>query len=109
MNLPATTIILLVLLLPLAQCARYTQKLNKWTFKIENNSKEYSSNSPSCLAWDLIDNKIVSNDPYFRDNFLQFYQYETKDAYYKTTFNISSNLINSQKQYLIFEGLDTHA
>jgi beta-mannosidase len=107
MNL--STGLIFTLLLQLILAARYTQPLTKWTFKIESNPKEYPSITPSSLAWDLIDNKIVSNDPYFRDNFLQFYDYESKDAYYKTTFNVSATLINSQHQYLVFEGLDTHA
>lgn len=75
MSMNLSTVLVLVVLLQLAVGVRYSQTLNKWTFKIEGNPKEYSSITPSSLAWDLIDNKIVSNDPYFRDNFLQFYDY----------------------------------
>jgi beta-mannosidase len=52
---------------------------------------------------------MISSDPYYRDNFLKFYDYETKDASYQTTFDISSNLLNYKYQFLVFEGLDTHA
>jgi hypothetical protein len=69
------TAFIFIYLLQLTFATRYTQSLTKWTFKIENNSKEYAATIPSSLAWDLIDNKIISNDPYFRDNFLQFYEY----------------------------------
>jgi len=52
---------------------------------------------------------LISSNPYYRDNFLKFYDYETKDASYQTIFNFSSTLLNYKYQYLVFEGLDTHA
>lgn len=76
---------------------------------MEGATRDYPATIPSSLAWDLIDNKLVSSDPYYRDNFLQFYQYETKDASYRTTFNLTAATIASKHQYLVFEGLDTHA
>lgn len=99
----------LFLLLQITSSARYTQSLSQWTFRVENTSRDYPAVVPSSLAWDLIDNKLISNDPYYRDNFLQFYAYETKDAIYRTSFNLTAPQIASQHQFLIFEGLDTHA
>ena len=102
-------ILILLAIVAMSEQARYNQSLTQWTFRIEGGSKDYPASIPSSLAWDLIDNKIVSSDPYYRDNFLQFYQYETKDASYKTTFNIAPSILSSKHQFLIFEGLDTHA
>lgn len=46
----------------------------------------YKASVPSTLADDLMDNGIVSKNPYYRDNFLQFYKYETKSVTYTTSF-----------------------
>lgn len=102
-------VIILLILLAITHQTRYSQSLTLWTFRYEGSAREYPTTIPSSLAWDLIDNKIVSSDPYYRDNFLQFYQYETKDATYRTSFTINSNILASKHQYLVFEGLDTHA
>jgi beta-mannosidase len=90
------------------QADRYTSSIKKWTFTIENDTRQYSADIPSTLSLDLIDNGVIS-DPYYRDNFLQYYNYETKDVSYKTQFNVPSTVLSSNHQYLIFEGLDTHA
>lgn len=95
-------ILILLALVALTYQARYNQSLTQWTFRIEGGSKDYPASIPSSLAWDLIDNKLVSSDPYYRDNFLQFYQYETKDASYKTSFNIAPTILNSKHQFLVF-------
>jgi hypothetical protein len=67
--------LLLLLLIALTQQARFSQSLTQWTFRFEGASRDYPATIPSSLAWDLIDNKLISSDPYYRDNFLQFYQY----------------------------------
>lgn len=51
---------------------------------------------------------LVSQDPYFRDNFLQFYKYETKNVQYSTTFSAPSSSQGQAVSQLVFEGLDTH-
>lgn len=98
-----------LLLIALTQQARFSQSLTQWTFRLEGATREYPATIPSSLALDLIENKLVSSDPYYRDNFLQFYQFETKDASYRTAFNISAAVLASKHQLLVFEGLDTHA
>jgi len=67
-------VILLVCLVALALC-RIKNSLTNWNFTYEKAKGWYPARIPSSLAWDLIDNKLVSNDPYFRDNFLQFYDF----------------------------------
>ncbi len=68
-------IVILFALAALSFQARYSQTLKQWTFKYEGGAREYPATIPSSLAWDLIDNKVISSDPYYRDNFLQFYDY----------------------------------
>ena len=52
---------------------------------------------------------MTSPNPYFRNNFLEYYYYETKDVVYRTTFNVSKSFLASGfKRYLRFQGLDTH-
>ncbi len=53
-------------------------------------------------------NNIVSSDPYFRDNFLQFYKYETKNVNYSTKFSVPAAYTGQVVNQLVFEGLDTH-
>lgn len=95
-------IILLSVLLLLTSTTPYIAFLNNWTFSIENDTRQYKGNVPSTLADDLIANGLVSSDPYYRDNFLKFYDYETKDASYQTTFNVSSTPLYYKYQYLVF-------
>jgi beta-mannosidase len=102
-------VLLLLVLLAATQQTRFSQSLTQWTFRYEGAARDYPAIIPSSLAWDLIDNKLVSSDPYYRDNFLQFYQFETKDATYRTSFSIAPTILASKHQYLVFEGLDTHA
>jgi beta-mannosidase len=101
-------VIILLVLVAFTQ-TRFSQSLTQWSFRYEGSIRDYPATIPSSLAWDLIDNKVVSSDPYYRDNFLQFYQYETKDASYRTSFSIAANILASKHQFLVFEGLDTHA
>ena len=73
----------LLLFLAIIQSAksRYTDTLTKWSFSIDNSSFKYPATIPSSLSLDLVDNGHI-NKPYYRDNFLAFYGYETKDATY---------------------------
>lgn len=57
---------------------------------------------------DLLDNKLMP-DPYQRDNLLQFYQFEYDEWEYKTTFDVSADILGKQVVELVCEGLDTHA
>ena len=86
-------ILLLCSLLLIASTTRYNFSLTTWSFKIEDDPKEYKASIPSTLSLDLIDNGVISADPYYRDNFLSYYKYETKDASYYTNFFISKELL----------------
>lgn len=95
-------ILIIFLFINLSASTKFKQSLTQWTFRYEGASRDYPTTIPSTLSWDLIDSKVVSSDPYYRDNFLQFYEYETKDASYKTSFSVPSSILNSKHQYLIF-------
>ena len=81
---------------------RYASSLTAWTFTIQDNPQSYPATIPSTLSLDLIDNNLINSNPYYRDNFLNFYKYETKDASYQTNFSIPSVLLSSTHQILIF-------
>lgn len=66
-------LLIFIILLAATHQTRFSQSLTQWTFRYEGGTKDYPATIPSSLAWDLIDNKLVSSDPYYRDNFLQFY------------------------------------
>lgn len=56
---------------------------------------------------DLLDNKVVQ-DPYYRDNLLEFYQFEKEDWTYMTTFDVDPTLPEKHVVEMVCEGLDTH-
>ena len=81
---------------------KYTRNITSWTFSVDGNSTRYTATIPSSLSLDLVENKVIT-DPYYRDNFLKYYDYETKGAtYYSETFTLDSSLLISQRQIIIF-------
>lgn len=68
------TVLLCLAILATVQTKRYNASLKEWSFTIENETQQYSANIPSTLSLDLVDNGIIK-DPYFRDNFLKYYNY----------------------------------
>ena len=80
-----------------------------WQFKLSNESVSRPATVPSTLTQNLIENKLVDKDLYFRNNFLDMYIYETRDVTYTTTFSVPSRFIGGYaRNILVFEGLDTH-
>lgn len=68
--------VMVLFILALAgQCSRYNIVLKDWTFRLSNTTQDYPANIPSSLSLDLIENRLVANDPYYRDNFLSFYKF----------------------------------
>ncbi len=57
---------------------------------------------------DLLDNKLVE-DPYYRDNLLDFYKYETENWTYTRSFFVDESFSTRKQIEFVFEGLDTHA
>ena len=83
-----------------------TLELNgKWDLLYEN--REFQVNIPSTLLKNLIDLGLLE-DPYFRLNEYKAIEFLKKDMILKRKFYIPNNLINN-KNYLVFEGIDTIA
>lgn len=63
---------------------------------------------PGCVHSDLLRNNLIS-DPYYRTNERDLQWIDKKDWEYKTTFDISGQIIKKERIELVFEGLDTYA
>ena len=57
---------------------------------------------------DLLDNKLC-DDPYYRDNLLEFYKYESENWTYTRSFFVDEEFDTRKQVEMVFEGLDTHA
>lgn len=64
---------LLLLIVFLVHIKTITVPLKDWIFQIGNESQAYKTTIPSTFASDLIKIGLVSQNPYYRDNFLKFY------------------------------------
>ena len=51
----------------------------------------------------------MTEDPYYRDNLLKFYKYESDDWKYLHSFYVDDNFTSRNYLEFVFEGLDTHA
>lgn len=75
---------LILLLVHVSLEIQTSVELKSWQFYFEGESTRYPATIPSTLAQDLKKVGLVSDEPYFRDNFLQYYKYETRDVNYLT-------------------------
>ena len=63
----------------------------KWYFSNSSApTKLYPAHVPSTFHLDLMSNKLV-DDPYYRDNLLEFYKYEKEDWIYTRSFYVESD------------------
>ncbi len=79
-----------------------------WSFWNKTSYKSYPANVPSTFHLDLLDNKLVQ-DPYYRENLLDYYKYELEEWVYSSTFFLSADFSTRKMVEISFEGLDTHA
>lgn len=98
----------LALLIVSTTAVRYSLFLRDWNFTLNSSSTSYPAKIPSTLSLDLIENRLVKADPYYRSNFLDFYAFESTSATYTTHFVVPTAYLSSKYQTLTFEGLDTH-
>jgi beta-mannosidase len=83
--------------------------LTSCSFRIENSTESYPCSPPSTLANDLIKIGKIPADPYYRSNFLEYYQYEMLGAVYTGFFHLPLLCrTHRNKGKLVFEGLDTY-
>jgi beta-mannosidase len=86
-----------------------TQKLNdNWQMRSTSENEYISATVPGSVYNDLIKNNKME-DPYYRDNELKALKLMDEDYEYKTSFNVSKDMLNSEDVVLHFDGLDTLA
>ncbi len=79
-----------------------------WKFRKAGDSVWLPATVPGCVHTDLIDNKLIP-DPFFRKNELKVKWVENTDWEYKTSFNVSAETAAFTNIDLEFGGLDTYA
>src|SRR5436309_2490344 len=79
-----------------------------WQFREAGKDKWYAASVPGCVHTDLLENKLI-DDPFFRDNEKKLQWIGKTDWEYRTTFNVTAELLDRTNVELVFEGLDTYA
>src|SRR5437667_5562351 len=79
-----------------------------WQFREAGKDKWYPASVPGCVHTDLLNNKLI-DDPFFRDNEKKLQWIGKTDWEYRTTFNITAEVLARNRVELVFEGLDTYA
>lgn len=81
---------------------------DKWMFRQEGSTNQYSAEVPGCAHTDLMKNGIIA-DPYYGINEQSLQWIGEKNWIYETTFNVSTDILKKDSVELVFEGLDTYA
>jgi beta-mannosidase len=79
-----------------------------WQFRQAGQEKWYPANVPGCVHTDLLNNKLI-DDPFYRDNEKKLQWIGKTDWEYRTTFNLTAEMLTRTNLELVFEGLDTYA
>ena len=79
-----------------------------WQFREAGKDKWYPASVPGCVHTDLLNNKLI-DDPFYRDNEKKLQWIGKTDWEYRTTFNITAEVLARKRVELVFEGLDTYA
>jgi beta-mannosidase len=79
-----------------------------WQFREAGKEKWYPAGVPGCVHTDLLNNKLI-DDPFYRDNERNLQWIGKTDWEYRTTFNVTAEMIARTNLELVFEGLDTYA
>lgn len=79
-----------------------------WQMRDASVEKWYSAVVPGCVHSDLFRNQLIP-DPYYRTNETQLQWIDKKDWEYKTSFDISDEMLKKERLELVFKGLDTYA
>lgn len=81
---------------------------NNWKYREEKTQKWYSATVPGEIHTDLLNSKLIP-DPFYRDNEKKLQWIERKNWEYKTTFQVTANMLKKKNTDLVFDGLDTYA
>ncbi len=85
------------------------QELNKnWEFRQINTDTWLPAVVPGSVHSDLLKNQIIE-DPFYRLNEKQLQWIDKTDWEYKTVFAADDEVLNRERNELVFEGLDTYA
>src|ERR1041384_1277877 len=79
-----------------------------WQFRQAGQDKWYPASVPGCAHTDLLNNKLI-DDPFYRDNEKKLQWIGKTDWEYRTTFNLTAEMLKRTNLDLVFEGLDTYA
>src|SRR4030095_2281471 len=79
-----------------------------WFFREIGKPKWYPATVPGCVHTDLLSNKLI-DDPFWRDNEKKLQWIGKTDWEYRTTFNVSPQVLKRTNIELVFEGLATYA
>src|SRR5260370_3387058 len=79
-----------------------------WQFREAGKDKWYPASVPGCVHTDLLNNKLI-DDPFHRDNEKKLQWIGKTDWEYRTTFNVTAEMLARTNVELVFEGLDSYA
>src|SRR5260370_29595054 len=82
--------------------------LTGWQFRQAGKDTWYAASVPGCVHTDLLNNRLI-DDPFYRDNEKKLQWIGKTDWEYRTTFNVTAEMLDRTNVELVFEGLDTYA
>ena len=77
-----------------------------WNFRQARGTNWYEATVPGTVHTDLMDNKLI-DDPFYRLNERGVQWVDKEDWIYRTTFDVTPELLAKKNIVLHFEGLDT--
>ena len=102
-------LVLSTFLTTFAQPTLTTIELNRdWKFRQADKNEWHPATVPGCVHTDLLANKLIE-DPFFRDNEKRQQWIGKTDWEYRTTINVTAELLRRRNIELVFNGLDTYA
>jgi beta-mannosidase len=79
-----------------------------WRFRQAHSTEWRPATVPGCVHTDLLRNKMIA-DPFYRDSEKNLQWIGKTDWEYRTTFDVSVELLKRENIELVFDGLDTYA
>ncbi len=82
--------------------------LSNWEFRQAGTGKWFKAEVPGSVHTDLLRNKLIP-DPFYAANESNIQWVDTVNWEYRTSFNVTREMLNEKYIHLYFEGLDTYA
>ncbi|HST50399.1 MAG TPA: glycoside hydrolase family 2 protein [Pyrinomonadaceae bacterium] len=79
-----------------------------WRFREAGKGEWRAASVPGCVHTDLLANKLIE-DPFYRDDEPKLQWIGKSNWEYRTTFDVSPDVLKREHVELVFEGLDTYA